>query len=71
MLLCGGTIVPYVRHLSFFVSKLFSSKSLEAEKNSTVRIMYFGQKLISVEQFQKLVTKMHLVTKWGKNRNVL
>jgi len=52
--------------LVFFVSQLFSSKILEAEKNSTVRIMYFGQKLTDVEHFEKVPRKMHLRGKWGK-----
>ena len=58
-------------HFVFFVSQLFSWKSLESEKISSVRIITFGQKLTSVELFEKTARKMHLRAEWGKNRNVL
>ena len=56
--------VPYVLpSLFFFVSQWLSWKSLEAEKNSFVRIMSFGKKLTSVEDFEKMAGKITLLAK--------
>ena len=54
-------------HFVFFVSQWHSWKSLEVEKNSSVRIMSFGEKLTSVEHFEKKGGKMHLPPSCGKN----
>ena len=58
-------------HFVFFVSQWLSWKSLELEKNSSVRIMCFGEKMTSVEVFEKVRDYVHFSLAWGKNRNVL
>jgi len=43
MLLCNGTFVPHVLPSLFFCLTMFSCKSLEVQKNSSVRTMSFGE----------------------------